>query len=329
MYKRYMATLLLSLGLLTAAAASATTTPSISSTDNAEVSAQTTADGLPAPLSEDQKYQKWAGELWDSIDRKSGEVKLADDVATLNVPETFYFLNTADAEKVLVNVWGNPPGQQVLGMLMPSQLTPFDAESWAVTISYEEDGYVTDEDADEINYDDLLSQMQQDTADASVERVKQGYEPISLVGWAATPYYDAKSHKLHWAKELQVGDLTQHTLNYNIRMLGRKGVLVLNFIAGMDQKDQVQASLPEVLAMADFDEGSKYSDFDPYLDDVAAYGIGALIAGKVIAKTGLIAIGFVFLKKFGIFIVVGMGVFLRKLFAERKQKLGQDAPTDV
>jgi len=44
--------------------------------------------------------------------------------------------------------------------------------------------------------------------------------------------------------------------------------------------------LEDFLALAEFDQGAKYSDFDPDLDDVAAY---ALVAGKVIAKTGFIA----------------------------------------
>jgi len=63
-------------------------------------------------------------------------------------------------------------------------------------------------------------------------------------------------------------------------------VLVLNFIAQIDQQQLIETKLNSVLALAEFDQGSKYSDFDPDMDDVAAYGLGALVAGKVIAKTG-------------------------------------------
>lgn len=254
-----------------------------------------------------------------SLNRMTGEIELPNDVASLNVPESFYFLNSKDAAKVLVDVWGNPPGQQVLGMLLPADVTPYYAESWAVTISFEEDGYVSDEDADQINYDELLVQMQEDTREASKQRVEQGYEPISLVGWASKPYYDASAHKLHWAKEIKFADSPVNTLNYNIRMLGRKGVLVLNFIAGMEQKSEIDAALATVLAIADFNDGSKYGDFNPDLDEVAAYGIGALIAGKVMAKTGFLVVALVFLKKFGIFILIGLGVFFRKLFGRKKK----------
>ena len=49
------------------------------------------------------------------------------------------------------------------------------------------------------------------------------------------PSYDAAAHKLYWAKELMFGTDMDHTLNYNIRVLGRRGVLVLNAVAEMKQ----------------------------------------------------------------------------------------------
>ena len=80
-----------------------------------------------------------------------------------------------------------------------------------------------------------------------------------------------------------------------------------------------------VLAIAEFDQGSRYSDFDPDIDDVAAYGIGALIAGKVIAKTGFLAMLIIFLKKFGIIIVIAIGAFAKSLFSSKKKQQDPDA----
>jgi len=273
---------------------------------------------------ENEAYWAWAQELWDSLDRKIGEIKLPEAHVTLNVPEDFYYLNAQDAEKVLVEVWGNPPSETTLGMLFPTEPTPFDDGAWAVTIEYEEDGYVTDEDADDIDYTKLLDQMKIDTQDNSENRVEQGYEPIELIGWAADPFYDSKTNKMYWAKEIKFGSLETNTLNYNIRFLGRKGVLVLNFIADMSQLQLIEAKRESVLALADFDQGSKYLDFDPDIDEVAAYGLGALVAGKVLAKTGLLVILLAFLKKFGILIVIGAGAFLKTMFSRRKEKAIED-----
>ena len=269
-------------------------------------------------LSEDDEYMVWATGIWESLDRQTGVIKLEGTNAALNVPESFYYLNPKDSERVLSEVWGNPPGQTVLGMLFPADMTPFDNKSWAVTVDYEEDGYVSDENANDIDYDDLLGQMKKDTQASSDARVKEGYEPIELVGWAASPYYDVDSKKLHWAKEIRFGTQDMNTLNYDIRVLGRKGVLLLSFIAGIDQKQEIESNIDTVLALAEFGEGSKYSDFDPDMDKVAAYGIGALVAGKAIAKTGFLVAALVFLKKFGIFIVIGVGALLKKFFSSKK-----------
>ena len=268
---------------------------------------------------EDKEYIEWSQNIWESLEPQTGEIKLPGAVATLNVPEGFYFLNAKDSNTVLVDVWGNLPDQTTLGMLFPAGSTPFDGDSWAVTVEYEEDGYVSDEDADDINYQDLLEEMQSDVEYANEERISLGYEPVSLVGWAAPPYYDKGQHKLHWAKEIKFGEAEENTLNYNIRVLGRKGVLVLNFIASMDQKDLIETQIDTVLALADFDPGAKYADFNPDMDEVAAYGLGALVAGKVLAKTGFLAMGLIFLKKFGIFIVLGVGALFKKIFSKKTE----------
>lgn len=270
-----------------------------------------------SPPQDAEQYRAWATDLWNSMERKQGEIRLSNGVATLKVPEPFYYLNPADAKRVLVDIWGNPPDQNVLGMLFPTGTTPFDRDAWGVTIEYEADGYVSDKDAAGMDYSNLLKEMQHDVLDANKERQKQGFESITLVGWAEPPHYDQATHKLYWAKELKFGNDPEHTLNYNIRMLGKQGVLVLNFIAGMPQKPVIESNLEQVLAMANFDQGNRYDEFDPSLDKVAAYGIGGLIAGKVIAKTGLIAAALLFLKKFGVIAIVAITAAARKLFGRK------------
>ncbi|MDX1451646.1 MAG: DUF2167 domain-containing protein [Oleiphilaceae bacterium] len=267
---------------------------------------------------EEQAYIAWAQEFHASLDFQHGEIALPNGVATLNVPEQFYYLSPEDADRVLVDAWGNPPGQPTLGMLFPAHVSPLDGASWGVTIAYQEDGYVSDEDAADIDYSELLADMQDETRAYNQERIDAGYPPIELLGWASKPHYDATTHKLYWARELQFGDEPEHTLNYNIRALGRQGVLVLNFIAGMDQLPEIEANLDAVLAMAEFDQGHRYEDFNPDIDKVAAYGIGALVAGKVATKAGIFAAILIFLKKFGVIILAGVAALAAKLYKNRK-----------
>ena len=267
---------------------------------------------------EEKEYIAWAQKFVSSLDYQSGEIQLPGGVASLKVPENFYYLSPADTERVLTEAWGNPAGSETLGMLFPAGLTPIDRGAWGVTIEYSEDGYVDDSDAKDIDYSEMLQDMQEETRAENQDRVAAGYEAVDLVGWAAQPYYDEMSHKLHWAQELKFGEAEENTLNYNIRVLGRKGYLRLNFIADMEQLPEIEQNLDSVLAMAEFNDGYRYDQFDPEYDKMAAYGIGGLVAGKVLAKTGMLAVALVFLKKFGVYIVAG-GIFLFGRLFKRKQ----------
>lgn len=283
-------------GLLAAAIPAAfAAKPAAPVEENAAQAEQATDEDVSA----DEEQGISEEEFLNSLNFKQGKVVIGDNLATLDVPEQFVYLDGKDAERVLVEAWGNPPdAEEPLGMILPKGISPLADESLAVTIEYEESGYVSDEDASDIDYNEMLQGMKDDTKEDNKWRAENGYEPVQLIGWASQPRYDANGRKLHWAKELKFGDSETHTLNYNIRVLGRKGVLVLNFIANMDQLPTIEQNLPAVLAMTEFNPGNRYADFNPDLDKVAAYGLGALIAGKVAAKTGLLAILLVLLKKF-------------------------------
>ncbi|MEJ2022478.1 MAG: DUF2167 domain-containing protein, partial [Maritimibacter sp.] len=169
------------------------------------------------------------------------------------------------------------------------------------------------------DYNDLLKQMQADARESSKWREENGYDSIELLGWAEPPRYDQTERKLYWAKELQFGGDELHTLNYNIRALGREGVLILNVIASMEQLDEVRAATPDLLAMTSFTEGNRYIDFKPDLDKVAAVGIGGLIAGKVVAKTGFLIVLLAFLKKGFVLLLLPL-IWLKNLFTGRRTK---------
>ena len=91
----------------------------------------------------------------------------------------------------------------------------------------------------------------------------------------------------------------------------------------MDQLDHVREGMGDVMALVDFREGNRYADFNPGVDKVAAYGIGALIAGKAAAKAGFFkVIGMFLLKgwKLIALALIGIGVFLKKVFFGDKKE---------
>lgn len=252
-----------------------------------------------------------------SMDYQQGRIDLPGGQAYLDVPDDYYYLSPADTTTVLVDLWGNPNGDS-LGMIFPVNYTPLDEDAWGAILSWDDIGYVSDKDAATIDYDDLLRSMQRDTLAENEWRVSNGYEKIKLEGWAEAPKYDVTVRKLHWAQELAFDGAPVNTLNYNLRALGRKGVLQLNFVAGMYQLEEVKTALPTVAKMTAFQEGARYADFDPSIDQMAAIGIGGLIAGKVVAKTGLIAMALIFLKKFWFLALLPIA-WLRSWISNRKK----------
>ncbi|MEP7265223.1 MAG: DUF2167 domain-containing protein [Bacteroidota bacterium] len=284
---------------------------------------ETESDSLTYPPEDSAIAAKYAGldSIIQHMNFRKGEVSLPGDLATIKVPEGFSFLDGKDAQFILTDIWGNPEDKTISGMMVPDDVSLLEGTSWVVIYSYEEDGHVKDDDAEDIDYTDLLGDMKKSALEANSERAKSGYPSIEIIGWAQTPYYDKESHKLHWAKEIKFGTDSIHTLNYNIRMLGRKGVLVLNVIAGMDQLPLVNNNVKKILASTEFTKGNKYDDFNSSMDKVAEYGIGGLIAGGILAKTGILAkLGLLLIKLWKVIAiaVVGAVAFIRKKFTGKK-----------
>ena len=208
-------------------------------------------------------------------------------------------------------------------MIFPSDAGPLAENSYAFIITYDEMGYVKDDEADKIDYKQMLIDIKASEVEENEKRKKEGYESIHMIGWAQNPYYDKQLKVLHWAKELQFGDDTAHTLNYEVRVLGRKGILSLNAVAGIGELALVKANIDQVLKIPEFNAGNRYVDFNSNTDKVAEYGIGALVAGGILAKTGFFALIGKFLLaawKFILIALAGIGGAIRKFFNRKSKK---------
>lgn len=272
-----------------------------------------------AAVAQEADSQAKLKQFLDSLHFQSGRVAVDAAHATLNLTPEYRFLAAADAQRVLSELWGNPPDDEVLGLVVPAGTSLADASNgWAVVVTYSDDGHVADSEASTLDYAKMLDEMQAQTRDSNAARRKQGYPGLELVGWATPPHYDSGTNKLYWAKELAFDGAPEHTLNYDIRVLGRGGYLSMNAVAGMSQLGMIQREMPKVLALTDFDAGQRYTDFDASTDKVAAYGIGALVAGAIAAKAGLFAKLFVLLLAFKKAVIVGcvaLAAAVRKFFA--------------
>ena len=167
-----------------------------------------------------------------------------------------------------------------------------------------------------------LADMKDGNADENESRKKQGFESIEIVGWATPPRYDATGHKLYWAKDLKFGSGDSHTLNYDVRVLGRDGVLSMNAVGSLSQLSMIEREMQSLMQVAAFNPGKRYEEFNKGTDKLAAYGLAALVAGGIAAKTGFfgkIALFLLGLKKILIPMFVALAAFFGKFFEGRKQ----------
>lgn len=275
-----------------------------------------TAETPPSAEEMQAGYESYIRDLIGENPYLEGRVELADGLAALNLPSGYRFLPAAEARRILVDLWQNPPeaAEDTLGMILPRGERLEDFESWAIVVEFTPDGYISDHDADEIDYSQLLKDMQQDAREANSTRLEQGYETIEIVRWAVEPRYDRDRKVLFWAKELSFGGSPEHTLNYDVRVLGRRGTLNLQGVAGIGNLAEVEASTPEIVGMAEFLPGHRYADYDPATDkksdlSLAGLVVGGAVAANIAAKAGLFTkIGLLLAKSWKLLLLGGVGV---------------------
>ena len=260
----------------------------------------------------------------DTIIGQTGNIHLPQGNATLQVPKGFVFIDAKQTAHLLVDYWKNEEDEDILGAFISDSVKIFYNVDIAYLVSFNKDGYIKDDDAEDIDYDDLLEDMQESIRENNKERKElTGYE-YELAGWADTPHYDKDKKVLHWAKILKVysDEDTTSNLNYDIRILGKEGYCTLQAVCNLEDLNEVKEMSSALVNSVVFDEGYAYKDFDPTKDKISEYGIKGLIAGGLLAKSGLLAKLGLLLAKFAKLILVAIaaiGAFLAKIFGKKKQ----------
>jgi uncharacterized membrane-anchored protein len=264
------------------------------------------------PTGDQQARERQLTSILKSLHPVSGDVAIPKSSAVLHLGKDYYYLPPEEARKVLVDGWGNPPdtAEGVLGLVFPAGKTFLD-DVWGAVITYEPTGYVTDDDAAKEDYDSLLTDMKQGVEAANEQRTQQGYPAQHLIGWAQPPSYSPGSHSLVWARNVQFAGQTDNTLSYDVRLLGRNGVLSLNMITGMSKLGETREAAAKFASSAEFQPGSRYADFRQG-DKKAEYGLAGLVAagaGVAVAKK----LGFLGLI---LALFAGLGAWFRRLFGK-------------
>ena len=275
----------------------------------------TTPATPPTAASRDAEYHAAWNEAEQTAIRGPASIALRDQ-AKLALPAGMVFLPQATAAR-LSRAMGNQASASLVGIV-----TNFsDADSWIVFINWTADGYIRDDDAKDLNPDDILENLTEGTVEGNKDRLARGFPEINLKGWTQRPEYNVVTHRLSWSLRVVPKDEPDGgSVNFNTRALGREGYFGLNLIDKPEliEKDRPVSAL--LLANLEYDEGKRYTDFNASTDHVAEYGLAALLGVVALKKLGLIALAGAFVLKFakvGFLAVVGVGLGLKRFFRRK------------
>jgi uncharacterized membrane-anchored protein len=191
-------------------------------------------------------------------------------VANLLLPRGYIFLDAGNTRAFLKSR-GEPMGGHEAGFLTTV------AQNWSVLFIYDASGYVRDDEKDKLDPNRLLESIRQAAVAGNQERQRRGTPTVEVLGWELRPQYDPAAHSLDWAvRGVSQG---QPVVNYNARLLGRRGVMQAILIVA---PDKLRGTLPlfrNVLAGFSFLPGQKYTEYRPG-DKAAPAGLSALVVGS-------------------------------------------------
>ncbi len=224
------------------------------------------------------------------------KVTLSSDLGTLNLPKGYAYWGEAKAKQQMEKTGGS--SQKTIGLIVPID----ENAKYAVELEYDATGYVEDKDAGKIDSKAILESYQEGTEANNDDRKAKGLEAIHVTGWEQEPKYDAKSHVVTWSLQGK-DDKNEQFVNYNTRVLTRKGVLSLNLMCSNEDLPACRPKAVELTGDVAFKQGERYEDYKQG-DKISTGGLVALIAGGALLakKTGLIAFLYVMAKPLLLFV---------------------------
>src|SRR4051812_39781343 len=144
------------------------------------------------------------------------------DQAVLDLPKGYLFIDRENVGKFL-EFNHNIPDRDELGAVLPAN------GKWFALYSFQDVGYVRDDEKTKLDPDALLKTMTEATEAGNEERVRRGWGRMRVVGWDQKPYYEERSDNLEWG--IIVGnDEGGRSVNHRSRVLGRRGVMSVNLV---------------------------------------------------------------------------------------------------
>ena len=199
----------------------------------------------------------------------------------------------------------------------------FDAKSELI-YAWINDGYVSIDDWKNLNPDELLNTVKENTAAGNEVRRSKGVPTLEVAGWIQKPTLDPANNAVTWAFKVKQSDGVE-VMNAVAVKLGRFGFERITWIGDPTLYQSSSNDLALAMKDFDFDKGARYGDYEVGKDRLAAYGVAGLVAGIIAGKAanvGMLAALVVAGKKFAVIIGVGVVALLsrvKSLFRRKPQ----------
>jgi uncharacterized membrane-anchored protein len=229
------------------------------------------------------------------------------DVATIQVPKGWSFV-PKESMKEFDEASKNLYVESELGVLLAPEGTK--GGFWAF-FDFNDSGYIKDAASEKLDGDEMLKNLKDGDTETNKERKEKGYAANHIDGWKVAPHYSPQNQRLEWAYTFSTEGQQGSSINYNTRILGRRGVMNV-VVVPTGSLDDAMPVFNQTIAGFDYKSGNRYAEYKDG-DKIAKYGLAALVVGgaaAAAASSGLLA------KFFKLIVLAVVAVFsaIKKFF---------------
>ena len=231
--------------------------------------------------------------------------------AHVKIPEGYVFTGRQGTQ-TLMQLYGNLLTQWEQGYIEPVA----EDENWFVVFEYEDAGHVKDDEKEDLDADAIMENFKENDKSSNEKRKRMGMPALNTVGWLMSPYYNEQTHNLEWALLLESEG--EQRVSYNIRLLGREGIMHVTVVTGAEEFEEVKAKIPALLEGFAFNPGRTYAEYQEG-DKLADYGLIAMLGAGAAVGVGFFAKNAKLIFAGIVAAALGVVSFVKKLFGRKSQ----------
>lgn len=194
--------------------------------------------------------------------------------ASFDLPKDYLFVPDKSAYVLLNEIDGAKPSSEIMGLIFSGK-----EELGYILFDYYPLGYIRDDNFKNVNAAQLITQMKNRTESQNSERRANSNPAIKVIDWLEKPNYAPTTNRLTWSvlTEEQQSNVSGQGVNYDTVLLGRKGYFHVLLVTNAESFKMRRPEIATLLSTFEFNQGSRYTDFNSTTDSVANCSLDALL----------------------------------------------------